>query len=140
MKKHNSFSLVEMIVLIAVAAILIGVVSPMVTSYIVRSKTDSCVQTRQAVTAAYKTYMSQRAAGSVTPQLCNEALTDAFNTVLETRPATGDRDATDGSGIQYENICKGGGIYTCRIDAASGQLTITCSAEDHGAVAISLGK
>lgn len=127
-----------MIVLIAVAAILIGVVSPMVSRYIAHSKIDSCVQTRQALTAAYRTYMSQRAQQGVTGEICDEALTDAFDTVLSLTPSTDDHIATDGSPITYEGICTGGGIYACRIDAVTGQLSIECSAAEHGVVSIAL--
>lgn len=137
MKKTNSFSLVELIVLVALAAFFIGVVSPLFSQYVAHTKMDSCMQTRQAITACYRTYMSERAAQGVSNAVCYQALLDSFETVLGEYPSSPAEDLNTCTEITYDNICKGGGIYTCRIDAA-GQLFISCSAEGHGTVATGL--
>ena len=137
MKKTNNFSLVELIVLIALAAFFIGVVSPLFSRYVAHTKTDSCMQTRQAITACYRTYMSQRTEQGVTSAVCYQALLDSFETVLGEYPSSPVEDLSTCTEVTYDNICKGGGIYTCRIDAA-GQLIISCSAKGHGTIATGL--
>ena len=126
MKNNKGFSLVELIIVIAIMAILVGVMAPQLIKYIEKSKVSSDVQVCDTVRTAYVTALSDpqvvNATGYAMPTNGAVSLTagqpvdDAVIDILGTsNPSQGLKSTTRGTSTLSIDVQNGNQvtIYVC---------------------------
>ena len=98
MKKTNNkgFSLVELIIVIAIMAVLIGVLAPTFTKYVERSRKSTDVQNVEAIITALETYVAD-------PMVTTNFLTNgATISLTPTITSVGTGNATSGASFALD--------------------------------------
>lgn len=84
-KNNKGFSLVELIVVIAIMAVLVGVLAPQLIKYVEKSREATDIQTCDNIATALKTYYAdEEVAASVTVTLGKTELGTAADTAADT--------------------------------------------------------
>ena len=120
MKKRmkKGFTLVEIMIVVAIIAILAAIAIPNFVKYRKESQQATCEQTRAQIVTAAENWGSKTANASATTVDLN------------------DLAPTDGSGY-FKNVpkCPSGGTYTITKNSTSGAWECECSESDHKAAA-----
>ena len=149
MKKQKSmgnkgFSLVELIIVIAIMAILVGVLAPQLLRYVERTRVSADTQVADSVKTAITTAMLDPAvisattprtpAAGATLDLATAAdFTGAFGTaVAETLGYADVATMTGTNGIVSELQSNGASGITATIDATGNRVTVTITGSDDG--------
>ena len=141
MKKTNNkgFSLVELIIVIAIMAVLIGVLAPTFTKYVERSRKSTDVQNVESIITALETYAADPMV--TTNFLTNGAtitLSPTVTTVSATNATNGASFALDDAGIKEIGLkskdwgATTGGSITLTVTVANGAVTVASSGEATG--------
>ena len=118
MKLKKGFTLVEIMIVVAIIAILAAIAIPNFVKYRKESQQATCEQTRAQIVTAAENWASKPDHASAT-------------TVSMT-----DLAPTDGSGyFKNEPKCPSGGTYTIKKNETSGAWECECSDADHKAAA-----
>lgn len=111
----RGFTLVELIVVIAILAILSAILIPVISGYVDDSRESVCFSDRQTIIRAYKAqYVLCSAHGEDT------SLTAVLSKCQDSFPSA------VFSGNTITGVCPCSGTYTCK-STADGELTISCS-------------
>lgn len=119
-KNNKGFSLVELIVVIAIMAVLVGVLAPQLIKYVEKSRESTDIQNADTVVTAFRTYAAENdVSGKLTVKLVKgsaptltkdsneeKALTEAKLTTIKLKGTW-----TDGITVEY-NIDSGDVTYT----------------------------
>ncbi len=82
-KNNKGFSLVELIVVIAIMAVLVGVLAPQLIKYVEKSREATDIQTCDNIATALKTYYAdEEVAASATAATTMVTVTTATNTFV----------------------------------------------------------
>ena len=107
-KMMKGFTLIEIMIVVAIIAVLAAVAIPSFAKYMKRSAAGACQTTRESIKKAAYTYSADNNGTSTI------ALTDLYK--------------ADGSGYLVElPHCPDGGEYTISKDADSGVITVSCT-------------
>ncbi len=118
MKLKKGFTLVEIMIVVAIIAILAAIAIPNFVKYRKESQQGTCEQTRAQIVTAAENWGAKTANASATTVSLD------------------DLAPTDGSGyFKTKPVCPAGGTYTISKNSTSGAWECTCSAEGHSAAA-----
>ncbi len=107
-KMMKGFTLIEIMIVVAIIAVLAAVAIPSFAKYMKRSAAGACQTTRESIKKAAYTYSADNNGTSTI------ALTDLYK--------------EDGSGYLVElPHCPDGGTYSISKDADSGVITVSCT-------------
>lgn len=133
MKKENmnnkGFSLVELIIVIAIMAILIVVLAPQYLKYVERSRNSTDMQNARTLMTAVETYAAD-------PQ-SKLVLTSPFTIKIVSAGGTGNVIGNDTNGAVAQAITDAGltlGDIKCSSKTKWSDYTITGTVEDHGGI------
>ncbi len=88
MKKNNSgFSLVELIIVIAIMAVLIGVLAPQFLKFVEKSRESTDLQNVEEVKTAVETYVADKGASASLPSEIKVTLTNGVDIKADTSVA-----------------------------------------------------
>ena len=118
---NKGFSLVELIIVIAIMAVLVGVLAPQFLKYVERSRKSTDCQNATSIVTALQTY-------AVDPMVTTNKLTDGATVVL-TSGATASVDAT--------GICTGNANLALKSSQWGGNITLTVDIDAAGNVTVS---
>jgi len=107
LKKKNGFSLIELIVVIAIIAVIFAIAIPLILSYLEKSKESVCLEDRKTAERMYSFYVA------------NGGLYNPNNT-------TGTQFLVDAKLLKSNIVCKSGGVLTWGIND-NGNAIIVCS-------------
>ena len=117
--KNKGFSLVELIVVVAIMAVLVGVLAPAYLRYVEKARRQTCYWNMDNVVRE----VQLRAFSD--PEFMDDITTAAGES------ATGDvTEFVRGTDIQVP-ICPSRGEYTITFDTTAGELTMTCTMTVH---------
>lgn len=134
---NKGFSLVELIIVIAIMAILVGVLAPQLLRYVERTRVSADTQVADSVKTAISTAMMDPAvinavtpgipvAGSTLDLATPANFTDAFGTSVAETLGYADAAAMTGTtGIISELQSTGATGITAEIDATGNRVTVT---------------
>ncbi len=110
MRKNKGFSLVELIIVIAIMAILVGVMAPQLIKYIEKSKVSADTQSADSVHTAVVTAM-------LDPEVAQDSAYDANVSAIQTTYSAG---ATFGAGLlgSTANEILGGSLPSLKSNGA----------------------
>lgn len=127
-KNNKGFSLVELIVVIAIMAVLVGVLAPQLIKYVEKSREATDIQTCDNIATALKTYYADEENGTGTVEV-NLSTTD----VKGASGAAVDKSVSD-AGLGTAKL-KGtgwkGNKITITYDKATGQITFNGSSDNY---------
>lgn len=115
MKNNKGFSLVELVIVIAIMAILVGVIAPAIIKYIDKARTSKCRNDREVIRLEFEATF----AGSHLDYDNPTAVEKVLNDVLTER---GYKPVDDG---KIEGLCRYGGTVTYDIEEGR-MLIIEC--------------
>ena len=116
----TGFTLIELIVVIAILAVLTLIIVPNVTKYTTSANTTVCETNR-------KTILREMSYGILSGKYTDES--SAFTAVVE---GHGGKAAAGTSTITATGICPNGGTYTYSYDSSTNTVTIEC--DKHGTI------
>ena len=130
---NKGFSLVELIIVIAIMAVLVGVLAPQFLKYVERSRKSTDCQNATSIVTALQTY-------AVDPMVTTNKLTDGAKVVLK----SGDTASVDDAGICTGNAneaLKAAGINKVGLksDQWGGDITLTVGIDANGNVTVTEG-
>lgn len=119
-KKNKGFSLIELVVVVAIMAVLVGVLAPAYLRYVEKSRRQTCYWNMD----------------NVVREIQLQAFSDPE---FKGNLISAYDDAVDGNLINYINentdinipTCPSRGVYTITFDATTGVLKMTCTMEVH---------
>lgn len=119
-KRNRGFSLIELIVVIAIMAVLVGVMAPAYLRYVEKARRQTCYSNMDNVVREV--------------QLLAYSDPDFMETLLS---AAGSSDTELNAFIESETdveipVCPSRGKYKLTFDKNTGVLTMTCSMDVHG--------
>lgn len=122
-KNNKGFSLVELIVVIAIMAVLVGVLAPQLMKYVEKSREATDIQNCDSIATALKTYYSDVENATVSP------IEITKTEVTSTEPALVD------AGLQKLKLkgSKWDGNITITYDATTGTVTYTAKSPYYAA-------
>ena len=131
MKKNQGFSLVELIVVIAIMAVLVGVLAPAYLRYVEKSRKSTDVSAISDIMAAGEKV-------AIDPQFSGEGIT-SLTVSISGGTVSIDTGTTDGDTMldEWVAICNGTSnenVYTIKSKAFQDAGTFTGTIEDTGAV------
>lgn len=120
-KNNKGFSLVELIVVIAIMAVLVGVLAPQLIKYVEKSREATDIQTCDNIATALKTYYADE---EVDKSAANNKVTVTLSSASEV--GTSEKAIVD-AGLQTAKIkgTKWTGNITIEYDKAEGTITYT---------------
>ena len=115
-KNNKGFSLVELIVVIAIMAVLVGVLAPQLIKYVEKSREATDIQNCDSIATALKSYYAD-----------DENNTKAEVTIPTSGNISGDTEALTDAGLDNTKL-KGTKWYSAiKITYEDGKITYTCS-------------
>ena len=129
MKKDNKgFSLVELIIVIAIMAVLVGVLAPQFIKYVEQSRRSRDIQTAQEIREAVLAAIADgKITGSSTGSVSYSTLSASVDTI-SSEPVTAGNPA--GTGTHY-TVSYNGNTGTCEVWAGSFNLTTESGASSY---------
>ena len=90
-KNNKGFSLVELIVVIAIMAVLVGVLAPQLIKYVEKSRESTDIQNCDSIVTALKSYYADKDTlpTDVTVELTSDTITLKEDTTASTEPLSG---------------------------------------------------
>lgn len=127
-KNNKGFSLVELIVVIAIMAVLVGVLAPQLIKYVEKSREATDIQNCDSIATSLKTYFADKEGftGSVSVSVTSTGAAATGSTAIDTAADTALSDAglagteLKGSGWNPASI-------TITYNTATGEITYTAS-------------
>lgn len=119
LSSNKGFSLIELIVVIAILGVLVGVAAPNLIGYVEKTREATDVTTLDNVKRAAEAYVAENdtASGSITTEVADESFNNTMPTLRSAKGKTA-----------------GGGTGAITVSAASGVVTVLPSASVSGGV------
>ena len=130
-KNNRAFSLVELIVVIAIMAVLVGVMGPHFLKYVGDNKKKECMVDREGLLAVY-----ERCIYEETLELSGSALNALLNGTAANVDAATKEEVLSFYHDRLTRTCSGGGKFTGNVDTVKQIATITCDCGNHDTVAV----
>lgn len=129
LKKNRGFSLIELIIVVAILAILTGLLAPQFVKYIEKSKKSVCMANMDTIMGEYQVSALEN------PSTTLEGAVKLLSDIV----ALHDGSAVSGStsfytGGFYSGFCKSGGIYNCMLSENFAYLGIDCTKHGEGLI------
>ena len=120
-KNKKGFTLVELIVVIAIMAVLAGTVAGVTVSQLNKSKNDTAASEIKNLLNDFETYLANYDVSKITTEATAEAAVDAFNTEKKTaKGITANILTKNATGVTVPKAGKGEYVYTVTYEAAGG--------------------
>ncbi|MDC7290835.1 prepilin-type N-terminal cleavage/methylation domain-containing protein [Blautia schinkii] len=121
-KRNKAFTLIELIIVVAVLAILIGLLAPQYTKYVEKSRRAVCDADINTIIKAYQVETIEH-----TPAIGAEAQALLSKIITSEGGVPKDINTTLDNGGQYTGICKSKGEYSCLFSDDYRYVSIKCS-------------
>lgn len=109
-KKNRGFSLVELIIVIAIMAILAGVLTPQFVKYLNNSKKSADIQTAQSIATVVSTMYTDDAVAGGTPKIVTGTITAIAGSAVATELGSTPVSKVDSSGVYYYQMTTAGAV------------------------------
>ena len=120
--KNSGFSLVELIIVIAIMAVIIGVIAPQYIKYISKSREAVCQTNMDTLIREYQVETISRQPSTV------EEAKALLREIVEAHGGTVESEGTSFyTGGVYSGFCKDGGTYSCMFSGDFLIMSIDCS-------------
>lgn len=128
-KKMNNkgFSLVELIIVIAIMAVLVGILAPQFLKYVERSRNSTDITNAQEITAAIQAYAAD-------PEATDTFATDAGTTIKITKTADPAISGTNATAVKNGLVEAGVSTTKCKSKTKWTEYTITVVVDANGKV------
>ena len=146
-KNNKGFSLVELIVVIAIMAVLVGVLAPQLIKYVEKSRQATDIQNCDSIATTLKTYFSDKEGieGAVTVTVASGTTAIAYSTAADASGAAASSNlvssattALQDAGLDDTNL-KGsqwnGDTIAITYDCSTGEIAYTASSDYYAATA-----
>ena len=144
-KNNKGFSLVELIVVIAIMAVLVGVLAPQLIKYVEKSRQATYIQNCDSIATTLKTYFSDKEglSGAVTVTVSDGTTAIAYATAADASGATASStlvseattaltdaglNSTNLKGSQWDNDS-----IAITYDCSNGKITYTANSDNYNA-------
>ncbi|RGY98374.1 prepilin-type N-terminal cleavage/methylation domain-containing protein [Clostridium sp. AM58-1XD] len=118
-KNRKGFSLIELIIAVAILVVLTGLLAPQLLKYIERSRRAACITDMETIAHTYSMEAIQDPPDDVSGAF--KVLNDVISTYK-----VNEEDQYDMYAI-YSGVCKSGGRYQCRLADDFHTISIVCS-------------
>ena len=129
MKNNKGFSLVELIIVIAIMAVLVAVLAPQFLKYVEKSRNATDAQNATAIVSALQTYYADPDATDLPASGSTATITvSSTGTACDTDPNTFLDNAYAAAGITKDTNCKSKSTwtsYTIKYTVTNGTIDIT---------------
>ena len=124
-KNNNGFSLVELIIVIAIMAVLVGVLAPQFIKYVEQSRRSRDISTAQEIREAC---LADIADGKITTNATSEDVSSGSFTTFNETPVVSGHAVADGTKFKYSCNPTSG---TCSVSVGTWVLTTEAGASDY---------